>query len=211
VNWAERFPKLWGLLEQLALLLYGSLLFWLACPLIITMPGGITGLYGVLGPLVRTGRADGAILRPYLATFRRTALTGLYLFLLDLVVALLLWVDLHFFWATGALWGQVVVLLIGALGLVALMVNLYAWPLLAWYPQPLGSLLRRALLLAGAHPFLSLAGVALLLLLPVLLALLPVKLLILIPLLGPGLVVTALGAIAWRAMRRYAEEEEEAV
>lgn len=211
MNWAERFPKLWAILEQMATLLFGSLLFWLACPLIITLPGGIAGLFAVMGPLIRSGRADGEIIRPFWATFRQTALTGLGLLLIDLLVALVIWVDIRFFWGVGALWGQALALLALAIGLVALMVNLFVWPLLAWYPQPLRSLLWRAFLLAGAHPLLALGGVATLVLLPMLLTMLPGPLLALIPLLGPGLLTGLLGSIAWRAMRRHEAEQEEAV
>lgn len=211
MNWAERFPRLWAFLEQMATLLFGSFLFWLTCPLIITLPGGVAGLYALLGPIIRSGKGDGEIIRPFWATFRRTALTGLALFLLDLVVALILWVDIRFFWGVGALWGQALGLFAWALALVALMINLFAWPLLAWYPQPLWGLLRRAFLLAGAHPFLALAGVAVMVALPFLGALLPGPLLALIPLLGPGLLFGLLGSIAWRAMRRYEVEQEEAV
>lgn len=211
MNWAERFPKLWALLEQMATVLYGTLLFWLTCPLIITLPGGIAGLYGVMGPLIRSQPGDAESLRPFWATFRQSALTGLLLFLLDLLLALVLWVDIRFFWSTGALWGKALTVLAWAIGLVALMVNIFAWPLLAWYPQRLGPLLRRAFLLAGAHPLLALGGVAALVLVPLLATLLPGPLLALIPLLGPGLLVGLLGWIAWRAMRRYEVEQDEAV
>jgi uncharacterized membrane protein YesL len=194
-----------------ALLLFGSLLFWLTCPLVITLPGGIAGLYAVLGPLIRSGKAEGEILRPFWATFRQTALTGLGLLVIDLLLALIVWADILFFRGVGALWGQGLALLIGAVGLVALMVNIFAWPLLAWYPQPLGRLLRRAFLLTGAHPLLALAGVAVLFMLPVLLAVLPSPLVAFVPALGPGLVFGLLGWIAWRAMSRYEAVEEEAV
>lgn len=211
MNWAERFPKLWAFLEQMAMLLFGSMLFWLACPLLITLPGGVTGLYAVMGPLIRSGKGDGEILRPFWATFRQTALTGLGLLLIDLLFAMVLWVDVRFFWGTGTPWGLALALFAWALGLVALMINLFAWPLLAWYPQPLWGLLRRAFLLVGAHPFLALGGVAVLLVLPLLAAVLPGPLLVVIPLLGPGLLTGLLGSIAWRAMRRYEVEQEEAV
>lgn len=211
MRWAERFPKLWALLEQMATLLFGSFLFWLTCPLILTLPGGITGLYAVLGPVIRSGKGDGEILRPFWTTFRQTGLTGLLLLLIDLVVGLILWVDIRFFWGAGTLWGQALALLAWAIALVAVMVNLFAWPLLAWYPQPLWSLLRRAFLLAGAHPLLALAGLAILVLFPVLVSILPGPLLALVPLLGPGLLFGLLGSVAWRAMRRYDLEQDEAV
>lgn len=211
MNWAERFPTLWALLEQLATVLFGSLLFWLTCPLLITLPGGIAGLYGLMGPLIRQHRTDGAVLRPFWATYRQSALTGLLLCLLDLALALVLWVDIRFFWGVGALWGQALALLAWAIAVVALMVNLFAWPLLAWYPQPLWPLLRRAFLLAGAHPFRALAGVGVLLLFLLLAALLPGPLLILVPLLWPGLMVGLLGWIAWSGMRRYEVEQNEGV
>lgn len=211
MRWAERFPTLWALLEQVATVLFGSFLFWLTCSLLVTLPAGIAGLYGVMGPLIRSNRADGAILRPFWEAFRQTALTGLLLFLIDLTLALLLWVDIRFFWGVGALWGQAMALLAWAVAVVALMVNIFAWPLLAWYPQSLGSLLRRAFLLAGAHPFRALAGVAALALFLLLAAHLPGQLLILVPLMWPGLMVGILGWIAWSGMRRYEVNREEAV
>lgn len=208
MNWAERFPRLWAFLEQVATLLFGSVLFWLSCLFVVTLPGGLVGLYAVLGPLVRSGKGDGEILRPFWAAFRRALLPGLGLLLLDLVAGLILWVDSRFFWSVGALWGRALAVVALALALLALMVNLFAWPLLAWYPQPLRKLLWRAFLLTGAHPLLAMAGVVLLIGMLLLYTLLPGALMGLVPALGPGLLVGLLGAIAWRAMRTYEVEEE---
>jgi uncharacterized membrane protein YesL len=201
--WAERFPRLWAFLEQIAALLCSSFLFWLCVPLVITLPAGLVGLYAVLGPLIRTGRADGEILRPFWVAFRRAFLPSLALLLIDLVVGLILWVDLRFFSATGALWGLGLAALASLIGVLVLMINLFAWPLLAWYPQGLRKLLWRAFLLAGAHPLWGLSGVVVGLLFVSLPVFLPGPFLVVIPLLGPGLSVGLLGSIAWRVMRLY--------
>jgi uncharacterized membrane protein YesL len=207
-HWAERFPRLWAFLEQLAALLFSSFLLWLCVPLVITLPAGLVGIYAVLGPLIRTGRADGEILRPFWVAFRRAFLPGLTLLLIDLVIGFILWVDIRFFWATGALWGQGLATLAWLLGILVLMINLFAWPLLAWYPQGLRKLLWRAFLLAGAHPLWGLLGVMLGLLFFFLPVFLSEQFLVVIPLLGPGIFVGLLGSIAWQAMRRHHTEGE---
>ncbi|MFZ5822866.1 MAG: YesL family protein [Bacillota bacterium] len=208
MKFAERNPRLWAALEKISSLVLGSLAFWLLLIPVVTAPAALAGLFATVGPLVRGGDDDW--LRLFWGGFRRTFGRALLLGLINLAVAALLWLDIRFFWALGHPAAKVAALLLGSVAVLALLVNLYAWPLLVWYPQPLGSLLKRSLLLAAAHPFPAVGGWVGAALILFLLTLLPGQLLALLPLFGPGLVATILSLAAWQVMRRYAGEEDAA-
>lgn len=205
-RFAERNPQLWAFLEQVSALVLGSLAFWLFLLPVVTAPAALTGLFAVVSPLVRGGDDD--IFRRFWGAFRLTFGRALLVGALDLILALVIWVDIRFFWALGHPAAKVAAFFLGSIAILALLINLYVWPLLAWYPQPLGALLKRAFFLAAAHPFAAVggwlgAGLAIFLL-----TLLPGQLLALLPLLGPGLAVAILALAAWRSMRRYARAED---
>jgi uncharacterized membrane protein YesL len=204
---AERFPRLWAFLESVSVLVLGGLLFWLFTIAGVTMPAALVGLYAAVGAMFRP--MGGTPFTRFWTAFRRTFGTALLLGLLDLVLGVILYVDIRVFWSMGSLLTRGLALLMGSVALMALMVNLFAWPLLAFYPQRLGKLLKRAFLLSAAHPFLALGGVVAPLVLLLLMLMLPPRLLGLAVILGPGLLATAAGAIAWQAMKRYADPEED--
>lgn len=205
-RFAERNPKLWAALERLSALVLGSLVFWLFLIPVVTAPAALAGLFGATRPLVRGKEDDGFQL--FWTTFRRSFGRALLVGLLDLVVGVILWVDIRFFWALGHPAAKAAAFLMGSVAIFALLVNLYLWPLLAWYPQPIGALLKRAGLLAAAHPFTALAGWLVAAVAVFLLILLPGQLLALMPLLAPGLTVAIMAYAAWRTMARYAGDDE---
>lgn len=206
-RFAERNPKLWSFLEKVSALVLGSLAFWLCLIPVVTAPAALAGLFAVAGSLVRGQDEDWFSL--YVRTLRTVFGRSLLLGLGNLLFAVMLYVDIRFFWALGHPLARAAAFFLGSMVMLALMINLYAWPLLAWYPQPLGKLLKRAFLLAAAHPFPAVGGWVLAGAVLVLLALLPGPLLFVLPLFGPGLVVVVLAAFAWRSMRRYAGDERE--
>lgn len=206
-TWEERYPRLWAVMEWISVLVTGSLFFWLGALPVITLPATLVGLCAAVGPLVRP--APHATTRRFWAGFRRSFVTALLLGLVNLAAGLILYLDIRFFWGMSNLTGQVIAFAFGSLAMVAAMANVFAWPLLAWYPQPLGKLLRRSLLLAAAHPFLALGGLAGALLVPVLYVVLPGSAKGLVPALGPGLVALAFAFPARQAMKRYAGPEDE--
>lgn len=206
-RFAERNPKLWSILEKVSIVVLGSLAFWLALLPVVTAPAAITALFAAVGPLVRGRDEDGFSL--YWQAFRTTFGRSLLLGFLDLLLGLLFYLDLRFFWGLGTPVGKAAAYFLGAPALLGLMINFYAWPLLAWYPQPLGPLLKRSFLLAAAHPFAALVGWiavggAILILL-----LVPGQWLFILPVVGPGAVVAILGGAAWFSMRRYAGDDEQ--
>jgi len=227
----ERFPRLWAVLERLSVIVFSSLLFWVFCLPValiglldflvdsawITVPAGILAVllcvpqalvglfYGTVG-LVRP--AQGETLGRFWRGFRRTYLTAAGLGALNLVVAGILFVDIRFFWVLGTWWSQVIASVFGSLAVVQILANIYAWPLLAWYPQPLMQLVRRAVLLTAAHPILGLSAVlSVFVFIVSFLFAVPSGLMGLLPAIGPGMISVLISLYAWRAMKRYAEEE----
>lgn len=203
-RFAQRNPEFWALLEKISLIVLGSLLFWLFSLPLVTAPAALAALLAAAGTLVREEGEDWFLL--FWRTFRASLGRGLLLGLLNLLLVAILYVDFRFFWTWVHPVGRVIAFLFGALGMLLALVNAYAWPLLAWYPQPLKSLLKRAFLLAGAHPFPVLGGLVGVALAWFLLLLLPGRLLFLPLLVGPGLGAAILSFAAWRAMRRYDPE-----
>lgn len=205
-RFAERNPKLWAFLEKVSALVLGSLAFWLCLVPVVTAPAALAGLFAAVSPLVRGQEEDWISL--FFRTIRRVFGRSLLLGLLNLVLGIILYVDIRFFWAIGTPLAKAAAFFLGSLVTLAFMINLYAWPLLAWYPQPLGKLLKRAFLLAAAHPFPAVGGWVGALLALLLMSLLPGQMLFVLPLFGPGVAVLILAAAAWSAMRLHVDQEE---
>jgi len=206
-SWEERFPKLWAFGEQLAIVVLGGLMFWLFSALIITAPAAFAALFAATAGFVRP--VQGEVLGRFWRGFRRSFWTALGLGAIDVAVAGILWVDIKFFRAINPTMGFVAYVIFGSVGLVLALANMYAWPLLAWYPQPLKKLLKRSLLLAVGHPFHALGGLLLAAGVLLAMAMLPGWAGAFLPLLGPGIAAIIIGKMVWLAMRRYAGEEDE--
>lgn len=203
----QRFPRLWQVLDQFSVVVIGSFLFYLFSLLIITIPAAIVGVFAAVASLIRP--VQGESIGRFWRGFRRTFGTALLLGLLSLVFGLIVYVDIRFFWAMGTTFGKVAALFFGSVAAVGLMVSLIAWPLLAWYPQPLGKLLKRSFMLAAAHPLVTLGGLIGVMAVGMLFLLLPSPINGLIFFLGPGLAALAAGAAAWWVMKRYAGPDDE--
>lgn len=202
----EHHPRLWAFLEQLSLLVMASLAAQLFSLLIITAPAALAALFGAVGGLLRPGGPDGLV--RFWRTFRRSLGTATLLGTVDLAVGLLLWLDLRFFMDLGGPLGYSLALLSGSMAVLFLLMNVFAWPLLAWYPQPFRKLARRSFLLAAAHPFWAIAGIAGACAVLLLLWSLPGPLKGLTLAVGPASAALALAAAAWQGMRRYAGPED---
>lgn len=185
----------------------GGFLFFLFCAPIITIPAAFTGLMAAVAPLFAPAEGDtiGRFWRGFRRTFGRSLLLGL----LNLLAAAVLYADIAFFWAFSAPWGRYVAYLFGALALLAGMINVFAWPLLAWFPQPLGKLLRRSFMLSAVHPFTAIGALLGTLVLPALFLVVPGLIKGLIVIMFPGVTALIVGGMAWRAMKRYAGPDEE--
>ncbi len=203
----ERFPQLWAFLDRLGIAVIGSLLFWLFSGLIITAPAALAALFAAVAPLVRPASGDTA--GRFWRGFRRSLLSGTLLGLLTLLIGLSVYLGVRLSWALGTPFGKAAALLYGSLGATAAMVSAFAWPLLAWYPQPLAKLLKRAFLLTAAHPLHALSGLGGALLMVWLFLWLPGPLLGLLPATGPGLAAALIGYATWKAMKRYVGPDDD--
>lgn len=203
-RFAERNPRLWGFLEQASAVILSGLLFWV---FVLVLPAGLVGLFSAMGTLLRPGNGD--TLSRFWRGVRRTFGRALLLGLLDLLAIIVLGGDIYFFWAWGTTAGRIVAVVFGSLAGVVAMVNVFVWPLLAWYPQPLVPLIRRAFLLSAAHPLLALGGLMGAVGLNLLLLMLPGTMLGLMPILSPGLTALVVGLAAWQAMKRYTGPDDE--
>lgn len=205
--WEERFPRLWAFGEKASVLVIGGLMFYLFSALVVTIPAALVGMLAAVAALIRPvqGETINRFWRGFVRSFGRAALLGL----IDLVVGFVLWFDYRFFTAMGTPLTRAAAFAFVSLGFVVAMANVYAWPLLAWYPQPLGKLIKRAFMLAAAHPLQALLGLLAPAVVALLFLVLPGVLKSLAVLLGPGLVALGMGGAAWLAMRRYAGPEDE--
>ncbi|HWI62346.1 MAG TPA: DUF624 domain-containing protein [Symbiobacteriaceae bacterium] len=205
--WEERFPRLWAFGEKVSVLVISGLMFFLLGALIITIPVAIVGVLAAVAALIRPVPGEPLIRfwRGVRRSFGRATLLGL----VNVVIGFILWFDVRFFWAMGTTLTRIAAYLFISLGFVVAMANVYAWPLLAWYPQPFGKLVRRSLMLAAAHPFQALLGLLGIVVLVLLFLVLPGVLKSLPVLLGPGLVGFFMGSAAWQAMKRYAGPDDD--
>lgn len=191
----------------MSVLVIASLLFWLFSGLVITIPAALAGAFAAVSGLVRPSPGD--TMFRFWHGFRRCFLPATLLGVLDLVVFASAYLGVRLFWEMGSPVSKAVAVIYGSLAMLAVMVNVFVWPLLVWYPQPFTSLIRRAFFLAGAHPFQTLGALAAALLALWLLTLLPGPLLGFLPALGPGLAVTMISYVAWHTMKRYAPPDDE--
>lgn len=208
--WEERFPRLWPLLERLATLILATLLFLLFSLPVLTIPAALCGLYRALRSIA-TGARSGELMADFWGGVRQNLVQGTLGGVIGLLFCVSSWLWVLMLWQQSGLLLQLAGWLFVWLGLFGIMVNVYLWPLMAWYPQPALKALKRAALLAVAHPLRALGGA----LLPPMVLAVPyfvgVGLNLLLPvyvLVGPALAVTVSAHFAWQAMKRYAPDEE---
>jgi uncharacterized membrane protein YesL len=209
INFAERYPRLWAFLDRISLLVIAGLLFWVASLLVITLPAALVGLFAVVGGSIRSNRED--TLMRFWQGFRRSFGTALLLGVIDLGLCALIIFDIRICLAVGTWLAIGMAFALGSIGMLLVLMNCVAWPLLAWYPQPIGSLIKRSYLLVAAHPLPIVAGVLAALASLVLFTLLPPRFLAMLPLFGPGLGTYCIAWAAWNVMKRYAEQPDDLV
>jgi uncharacterized membrane protein YesL len=207
ITFAERYPRLWAFLDRISLLVIAGLLFWVASLLVITLPAALVALFAVVGGSIRSNRDP--TLMQFWQSFRRSFGTALLLGVIDLALGALIIFDIRICLAVGTWLATGMAFALGSMGMLLVLMNCVAWPLLAWYPQPIGSVIKRSYLLVAAHPLPILAGLLVALATLLLFALLPSRLLALLPLFGPGLATYAIAWAAWSVMKRYADEPDD--
>lgn len=191
-------------------LILATLLFLLFSLPILTIPMALCGLYRALRSIA-TGARTGELMADFWGGVRENWVHGSLGGLVGLLFASSAWLWVVMLWQQASVVAQLAGWLFVWLGLFGLMVNVFLWPLMAWYPQPALKALKRAALLAVAHPFRALLGA----LVPPVVLVVPffvgVPLNLLLPLyvlVGPSVVVCVSAYFAWQAMKRYAPDDE---
>ncbi len=202
-----RYPRWYGAFEIAGALMLNTFLFWVATGLIVTAPVAVTGMFAGLSGVVRPVPAE--MWSRFFRAARRTYGRSLVLYLANLGVGFFLWFDIRLFFGMGSLGAKVVAYLFVLIAIFVAMVNLYAWPMLAWYPRPLGKVLKHAVLLTVAHPFEALGGLAVIGSGVWLILTLQQTLAFLLLLIGPAAAAYVMGKAAWRVLERYPLPEEE--
>ncbi|HEY3365578.1 MAG TPA: DUF624 domain-containing protein [Symbiobacteriaceae bacterium] len=178
-----------------------TFLFWIFSMPVVTLPVAWVGALAAIAPLVRPAPTDSH--RQFWHAFRRTFGRSLLLGLVDLVLGLLLYVDVKVVLLLGSPLGMVLAYGFGLVAIVGVMVNVYAWAMLAWYPKPLLRLLWLSVKLVLVHPLEAIGAATALGVLVYLFLVGPALVKGLLLFMGPGLMALAVGAAAWKALRRY--------
>ncbi len=193
-------------LDRVATLVITNIMWVFLSVMIIPLPAATAGLFAVTVPLAR-GR-DREFFATFFGTMRRQWLKATVLVLLDVALGALVLVNLQALETIPLpeilLWFMRSLTLL--IGLILLLANLYAWPLLVLFDLPLKRLVKVSLLLALAHPLQTI--------LTLVLGLTPLLLgLFVLPqwLLFVGIVslsALAIGWGSWRVIRVRASAEE---
>lgn len=207
--WEDRFPRLWPVLERASVIVLGTLLFGLFSIPVITIPAALCGLYRAVRPLA-AGSSGSELLVDFWSGVRENWLQGTLAGALAILLTTSAWLWVWLLWLQPGAATRAIGWLFVWAGFFGLMVNVYLFPLLAWYPQSAFQALKRAALLALAHPLWAIAGV----LAPLAVMVIPtlfLSLTVVVPLFmlgGPALMAVCSAHFAWRAMKRYAPEDE---
>jgi uncharacterized membrane protein YesL len=176
-------------------------LLWVVCSLpLITMPAATAGLFAVFVPWARGQTVEP--LSMFFSGIRHYGWRGTAVFLLDLIVGSLVVLNLLILPQMGL--SQVLMGLVLATTLLsaalALMTNVYIWPLLILQDWPLSTLLPNALRLALTHPgwTLLVAGTAVM---PLLFSFFLPQIVFVTLTFSTCALITSWGA--WRVIQRY--------
>lgn len=198
-------PEPGSLLDRILTVMLANVLWFVFAVLIITLPAATAGLFAVMAPLARN--RDAEIFATFFGTMRRQWLKSTVIFLADVVIGALLVVNYQIMDALEA--GRITLSLFRSVyvfvGLAALMVNLYLWPLLVLFDLRLRRLVSVSVRLAFGHPLWSLLSLGVTLLPFALAMALPVVFSVLIVI---SVVVLLANWFAWQVIKQYATSEE---
>ena len=191
-------------LNKIADLLILGIIALLCCAPVVTAGASLTALHYVALRMARG--EEGYIVRQFFRAFRENFLQATLLWLIELAVFALLFVDLRIA-GSGAVPVPVTFLLIAA-GLLAFFIYLYVYPLQARFANPVRTTLRNALLLMlGAFP--RTLAMAVVTLFPALLAWYVPVVFPLVLMFGLSVPAYTCAAIYSPLFRRFEPEEEE--
>ncbi|MBC7813085.1 MAG: DUF624 domain-containing protein [Burkholderiales bacterium] len=203
----QRNAEFFDRLDRASSLILANLLWAVLSIPLVTLPAATAGLFATVAPLARGGHAE--VFRDFFGGMRLYWKKATVIGLIDVLIGA--WIAFNVLIFQRMDIAQPLTLLSQSttlfVALAALMVNLYLWPLLVTFDQPLRSLLANALRLTFAHPAWSIGMLAVALVLIFLSLFLPSAFLVV------GLVSVIAWLIcwaAWRVIRRYVAEEERA-
>jgi uncharacterized membrane protein YesL len=201
----EKRQDLPGLLEKATTFALANLFWVLLCIPVVTIPAATAGLFATLTPWAR-GKSSEVFsdffggMRQY---WRKASLVGV----VDALIGILVVVNFLAFRVMDmsnpiAVLSRSITLFIA---LIAIMVNLYLWPMMVSFDMPLRQLVANAVRLVFVHPLWSLFMVIVAVLPLVASLVLPAALVIFATISTMALLVSK---AAWRIIRRYVPEEE---
>ena len=150
----ERYPRLADILDGVSTVILANLLWILLAAPVVTLPAATAGLFAATAPWSRGQSSN--LFADFFGAMRRHWRVSTILVVVDLMVAGIVYVDVMFLTATDALWAWLVLIVVVLAAEVALMANLYLWPLLVTSGKmPLRALLGTSARLALGRPLWS--------------------------------------------------------
>lgn len=153
---AENQPRGWAdILDKATTFILVNMLWMVLAALIITLPLATAGLFATLTPWVHGQTSEP--FRDFFGAMRRYARQSIVIFLGDIGVGLVVWINLQIFRQMNTLSLPALLSLNVTIfvAVSAITTNLYLWPLLVTLDAPLSQLVRTAAKLALLHPIWS--------------------------------------------------------
>ena len=191
----ERYPQIADLLDKISILVLANLLWIVVSLPLVTCPIATVGLFGVIGPLARGQMPE--LLPSFFSSIRQHWVSAMLLALVDLI-----------FLAGIALYlsvlGGLPIELVLVIGLAAMIVNLYVFPLLTTFELPFSTTIIMSVRLALGHLFWSLM-VTIASLFPYVVSLV-FPAFLMIGAFSSSVLIASWGT--WQVMKRYSTEHE---
>lgn len=136
-------------MTKVADLIILNILFLVTCLPVFTIGAALTGLYAVTLKMVRD--QEGSITKSYFHAFRQNFRQATLLWLAVLALAVILLLDIRVLNAVATDWAMGLKFAVEAVGVLALAVVQYLFPLVAKFEATLGTHVKNACLLALAY------------------------------------------------------------
>jgi uncharacterized membrane protein YesL len=150
----ERYPRLADFVDGVSTVILANLLWILLSAPVVTLPAATAGLFAAMAPWSRGQTSN--LLTDFFGAMRRHWRTSIVVVVLDLVIAGIVYVDFMFLTSTDTLWAWLALIVVVLAAEVALMANLYLWPLLVTAEElALRTLLATSVRLALGRPLRS--------------------------------------------------------
>lgn len=136
-------------MTKVADLIILNILFFVTCLPVFTIGAALTGLYAVTLKMVRD--QEGSITKSYFHAFRQNFRQATLLWLAVLALAVILLLDIRVLNAVATDWAMGLKFAVEVVGVIALAVVQYLFPLVAKFEAALGAHVKNACLLALAY------------------------------------------------------------